>query len=48
MKILELKNVNKIYNSSEVKVHAVNEVTLDFIEAEFGKLGWVLSIWVQP
>ncbi len=30
MKILELKNVNKIYNSSEVKVHAVNDVTLDF------------------
>jgi putative ABC transport system ATP-binding protein len=35
MKVLELKNVNKIYNSSEVKVHAVNEVTLDFQEAEF-------------
>jgi putative ABC transport system ATP-binding protein len=35
MKVLELKHVNKIYNSTEVKVHAVNEVTLDFMEAEF-------------
>ena len=35
MKVLELKNVNKIYNSSEVKVHAVNDVTLGFEEAEF-------------
>jgi len=38
MKILELKNVNKIYNSSEVKVHAVNDVTLDFVEAEFAAI----------
>lgn len=35
MKVLELKDVNKIYNSSMVKVHAVNDVTLDFVEAEF-------------
>lgn len=35
MKVLELKNVNKIYNSSEVKVNAVNEVSLAFEEAEF-------------
>jgi putative ABC transport system ATP-binding protein len=35
MKVLELKNVHKIYNSSEVKVHAVNDVTLVFSEAEF-------------
>lgn len=35
MNILELKNVNKIYNSSEVKVHAVNDVSLNFTEAEF-------------
>ncbi|MDD5508118.1 MAG: ABC transporter ATP-binding protein [Bacteroidales bacterium] len=35
MKVLELTHVNKIYNSTEVKVHAVNEVTLDFMEAEF-------------
>jgi putative ABC transport system ATP-binding protein len=38
MKVLELKNVNKIYNSSEVQVHAVNDVTLDFIEAEFAAI----------
>lgn len=38
MKILELKNVHKIYNSSEVKVHAVNDVTLDFMEAEFAAI----------
>jgi putative ABC transport system ATP-binding protein len=38
MKVLELKNVNKIYNSTEVKVHAVNDVTLDFIEAEFAAI----------
>jgi putative ABC transport system ATP-binding protein len=35
MKVLELKGVNKIYDSSEVPVHAVNNVTLDFQEAEF-------------
>jgi putative ABC transport system ATP-binding protein len=35
MKVIELRNVNKIYNSSEVKVHAVNNVTLDFMEGEF-------------
>ncbi len=35
MKVIELKNVNKIYNSSEVRVHAVNSVSLDFTEAEF-------------
>jgi len=38
MKILELKNVNKVYNSSEVKVHAVNDVTMDFVEAEFAAI----------
>jgi putative ABC transport system ATP-binding protein len=38
MKVLELKNVNKIYNSAEVKVHAVNDVTLDFLEAEFAAI----------
>ena len=26
MKVLEIKNVHKIYNSSEVKVHAVNDI----------------------
>ncbi|MDP4221920.1 MAG: ABC transporter ATP-binding protein [Bacteroidota bacterium] len=35
MKVLELKNVNKIYNSSAIKVHAVNDVTLNFMKAEF-------------
>jgi len=35
MKIIEIKNVTKIYNSSEVKVNAVNGVSLDFQEAEF-------------
>jgi len=38
MKVIELKNVNKIYNSSEVKVHAVRDVTLDFTEAEFAAI----------
>jgi putative ABC transport system ATP-binding protein len=38
MKILELKNVNKIYNASEVHVHAVNNVSLDFTEAEFAAI----------
>ena len=35
MKVLELKKVNKIYDSSEVPVHAVNDVSLDFDQAEF-------------
>src|SRR5512136_1484164 len=35
MKVLELRKVNKIYNSSEVKVHAVDNVTLEIMEAEF-------------
>ncbi len=35
MKVLELKRVNKIYNSSKIKVHAIHDVTLDFMEAEF-------------
>jgi len=38
MKILELKEVHKIYNGSEVKVHAVNGVTIDFREAEFAAI----------
>lgn len=38
MKVIELKKVNKIYNSSEVKVHAVDDVTLDFSEAEFAAI----------
>jgi putative ABC transport system ATP-binding protein len=35
MNVLELKKVNKVYNGSEVHVHAVNDVSLDFREAEF-------------
>jgi len=38
MKVLELKNVNKIYNGSEVHVHAVNSVSLGFKEAEFAAI----------
>jgi putative ABC transport system ATP-binding protein len=38
MKILEIKNVSKIYNESEVQVNAVNSVTLDFQEAEFAAI----------
>lgn len=38
MKVLELKKVNKIYNSSEIMVHAVNGVTLDFHEGEFAAI----------
>jgi putative ABC transport system ATP-binding protein len=38
MKILEIKNVFKIYNESEVQVNAVNGVTLDFQEAEFAAI----------
>jgi putative ABC transport system ATP-binding protein len=35
MKVIDIKNVNKIYNDSEVKVHAVNNVSLSFEEGEF-------------
>lgn len=35
MKVIEIKDVHKIYNSSEIKVHAVDGVTLNFEEAEF-------------
>jgi putative ABC transport system ATP-binding protein len=38
MKILELKSVNKIYDGSEVNVHAVNDVNLTFAEAEFAAI----------
>jgi putative ABC transport system ATP-binding protein len=38
MKILEIKNVFKTYNETEVQVHAVNGVTLDFQEAEFAAI----------
>mgnify|MGYP006292580981 CR=1 FL=1 len=38
MKILTLNNVHKIYNESEVKVHAVNGVNLDFDKGEFAAI----------
>ncbi|MFO7934864.1 MAG: ABC transporter ATP-binding protein [Bacteroidales bacterium] len=38
MKILEIKDVHKIYNSSVVQVHAVNGVTLDFEKGEFAAI----------
>ncbi|HUV01531.1 MAG TPA: ABC transporter ATP-binding protein [Bacteroidales bacterium] len=38
MKVLELRNIHKIYNGSEVQVHAVNGVTVDFQEAEFAAI----------
>jgi len=38
MKVLEIKNVHKVYNSSEVKVHAVNGVNLEFEKGEFAAI----------
>ena len=38
MRILELKDVHKIYNGSEVHVHAVDGVNLGFEEAEFAAI----------
>ncbi len=38
MKVIELKNVEKIYNDSEVKVHAVRGVDLIFEEGEFAAI----------
>jgi putative ABC transport system ATP-binding protein len=38
MKILDIKNVHKIYDESEVKVHAVNEVNLEFEKGEFAAI----------
>jgi len=38
MKVLEIQNVHKIYNSSEVKVHAVNGISIDFEEGEFAAI----------
>lgn len=35
MNVIQLKNVHKIYNESEVKVHAVRGITLNFEEGEF-------------
>lgn len=38
MKVIEIKDLHKIYSSSDIKVHAVNGVTLDFHEAEFAAI----------
>lgn len=38
MKVIEIKNVEKIYNDSEVQVHAVNGVDLSFEEGEFAAI----------
>lgn len=38
MKVIEIKNVEKIYNDSEVKVHAVNGVDLSFEQGEFAAI----------
>jgi putative ABC transport system ATP-binding protein len=38
MKVIELKNVEKIYNDSEVKVHAVRGIDLEFEEGEFAAI----------
>lgn len=38
MKIIEIKKVHKVYNETEVHVNAVNDVTLDFQEAEFAAI----------
>src|SRR6056297_286388 len=35
MKIIEIKNLHKIYNESAVPVHAVNGIDLTFEEGEF-------------
>jgi len=38
MKVLDIRNVHKIYNESEIQVHAVNGVSLEFQEAEFAAI----------
>ncbi|MCY1719508.1 ABC transporter ATP-binding protein [Prolixibacteraceae bacterium Z1-6] len=38
MKVIEIKDLVKIYNESEVKVHAVNGITLDFEQGEFAAI----------
>jgi putative ABC transport system ATP-binding protein len=38
MKVIEVHDLNKIYKESEVEVHAVNGVTLDFEEGEFAAI----------
>ena len=38
MKVIDIRNLVKIYNDSEVKVHAVNGITLSFEEGEFAAI----------
>lgn len=38
MKVIEIKDLHKIYSSSDIEVHAVNRVNLDFREAEFAAI----------
>lgn len=38
MKILDIKNVHKIYKETEVEVHAVNGVNLEFEKGEFAAI----------
>ncbi len=38
MKVIELKNVEKTYNDSEVQVHAVRGIDLEFEEGEFAAI----------
>ncbi len=38
MKVIEIKNLEKIYNDSEVKVHAINGIDLTIEEGEFAAI----------
>jgi putative ABC transport system ATP-binding protein len=38
MKIIDIRNVSKIYNETEVEVRAVDMVSLEFIEGEFAAI----------
>ncbi len=38
MKVIEIKNLEKIYNSTSVPVHAVNGINLEFQEGEFAAI----------
>ncbi len=38
MKVIEIKNLEKIYNESEVKVHAIRGIDLSFDQGEFAAI----------
>ena len=38
MKVIDINKVHKIYNDSEVQVHAVNGIDLSFEEGEFAAI----------